>query len=124
MAGTKADALGSNPGPARGGGSNPPGGTHVDPRRLIVHCKKEPFDVYIGRPGPWGNPFSHLPKTQAEFRVETREEAIACFEEWLRQLHPELIERAKQELRGKVLGCWCHPKACHGDVLARIANEP
>ena len=21
----------------------------------VVHCKKEPFDVYIGRPGPWGN---------------------------------------------------------------------
>jgi hypothetical protein len=22
-----------------------------------------------------------------------------------------------------VLGCWCAPKACHGDVLASIAND-
>ena len=26
-------------------------------------------------------------------------------------------------LKGKVLGCWCKPGPCHGDVLARIANE-
>lgn len=90
--------------------------------RLVVHCKKEPFDVYIGRPGPWGNPFSHLPKSAAEVRCDTREEAIACYEEWLKQ-HPEVIERARRELKGKVLGCWCSPKACHGDVLARVANE-
>ena len=23
----------------------------------VVHCKRAPFDVYIGRPGPWGNSF-------------------------------------------------------------------
>jgi hypothetical protein len=36
---------------------------------------------------------------------------------------PELTARIKQELRGKILGCWCAPKRCHGDTLARIANE-
>ena len=36
---------------------------------------------------------------------------------------PELIARAKVELRGKTLGCWCAPKPCHGDVLLEIANE-
>jgi hypothetical protein len=35
---------------------------------------------------------------------------------------PELLERAKRELSGRILGCWCAPKACHGDVLAEIAN--
>jgi len=29
---------------------------------------------------------------------------------------------ALPELRGKVLGCWCAPKACHGDVLVSLAN--
>jgi len=24
----------------------------------IVHWKKEPYDVYIGRPGKWGNPYT------------------------------------------------------------------
>ena len=23
----------------------------------VVHCKREPFDIYIGRPSKWGNPF-------------------------------------------------------------------
>lgn len=100
------------------------GSTHsVGTKRWVVHCKKEPFDVYIGRPGPWGNPFSHKPQSRAEVKVDSREEAIACYEEYLRQ-NPELIEKVKRELKGKVLGCWCAPKACHGDVLARIANEP
>ncbi len=90
--------------------------------KLVVHCKREPFDVYIGRPGPWGNPFSHLASSHAEVTVSSREEAIACYEEWLKG-QPDLIVRAKQELRGKVLGCWCDPHACHGSVLARIANE-
>ena len=69
-----------------------------------------------------GNPFSDAPKSIAEVKVASREEAIASYEEWLRQ-HPEMIERAKRELKGKVLGCWCSPKACHGDILAKIANE-
>lgn len=94
----------------------------TDNVRRVVHCKKEPYDVYIGRPGPWGNPFSENPRSVAEVKVDSREEAIACFEEWLRQ-DPVMIERVKTELKGKVLGCWCAPRNCHGDVLARIANE-
>lgn len=27
------------------------------------------------------------------------------------------------ELEGKVLGCWCHPEACHGDVLKEMCEE-
>jgi hypothetical protein len=87
----------------------------------VVHCKRSKFDVYIGRPSPWGNPFSHKAGTLAQFKVATREEAIARYEAWLLE-QPELIERAKQELRGKILACWCSPLPCHGDVLARIAN--
>lgn len=113
-----ADAPASNPGDESHEGSTPSVGT-----RWVVHCKKEPFDVYIGRGrgSQWGNPFSHQEGTQARFKVDTREEAIAHFREWLLR-QPELVERAKRELKGKVLGCWCHPKACHGDVLAEVAN--
>jgi hypothetical protein len=28
-----------------------------------------------------------------------------------------------KELKGKVLGCWCHPKGCHGHVLAKLVNN-
>lgn len=109
----------SNPGALGHEGSTPSVGT----RKLVVHCKKEPFDVYIGRPSEWGNPFSDKPKSRAEVRVDTREEAIACYEEWVKT-QPEMIEKIKRELKDKVLGCWCAPRACHGDVLAKIANEP
>lgn len=49
----------------------------------IAHCKREKYDVYIGRPSKWGNPFSHKEDTLAEFRVSSRKEAIAKFEEYL-----------------------------------------
>lgn len=86
----------------------------------VVH-KRYPHDVYIGRPSKWGNPFSHIKSVSACIYVPTREEAIANYEIWLRY-HPELMAAIKTELKGKVLGCWCKPLPCHGDVLARIAD--
>jgi hypothetical protein len=89
--------------------------------RFVVHFRKAPYDVYIGRPSPWGNPFTYKAGTLAEF-VVPRQEVLPRYEEWVRA-QPDLIERIKRELRGKVLGCWCAPKSCHGDILAKIANE-
>ena len=76
---------------------------------------------YIGRPSRWGNPFSHKDGTLAAFKVASREEAVASYEEWI-LTQPELLADL-EELRDKVLVCWCHPKACHGHVLARLVNE-
>lgn len=90
--------------------------------KYVVHCKNEPYDVYIGRPSVWGNPFSHLHKTLAQVKVASREEAISKYKEWLVK-QPELVEKAKKELKGRVLGCWCAPKACHGDILSAIVNS-
>lgn len=86
----------------------------------VVHCKREPYDVYIGRPGKWGNPFSHreIPGT---VKVSTVEKAIQAYELYL-QGEPSLLA-ALPELRGKTLGCWCAPNPCHGDVLTRLANQ-
>ena len=81
-----------------------------------------PFDVYIGRPSRWGNPFSHLPDSAAYFKVATREEAIREFEYWI-YTQPLLIAAIERELKDKVLACWCKPLACHGDILAQIAND-
>jgi Domain of unknown function (DUF4326) len=75
--------------------------------------------VYIGRPSKWGNPFSHRSDTQARFKVDTREDAIEAYREYL--FVSGLIDDI-EELRGKDLACWCHPLPCHGDVLVEIAN--
>lgn len=80
---------------------------------LVVHCKRAAHDVCIGRPSKWGNPF-------VIGRDGTRDEVIARYEAWLLE-QPELVD-ALAELAGKTLGCWCAPRACHGDVLARLAN--
>jgi len=90
-------------------------------RTHAVHCKKEPFDVYIGRPSKWGNPFSHKPHgTLAAFIVFSREEAVEAYRAWIVQ-QPALMT-ALPELQGKTLGCWCKPQSCHGDVLAELVN--
>jgi hypothetical protein len=101
-----------------------------DPKAWVVHCRKAPFDVYIGRDNPmlglrdvgFSNPFSHKANSSAEIRVATRQEAIERYEAWV-LTQPELLERIRRELKGKILGCWCSPLACHGEVLARIAND-
>lgn len=80
----------------------------------VVHLKKAEYDVYIGRPSKWGNPFEIGPDG-------TREQVIAKYRTWI-QTQPELMS-ALHELQGKRLGCWCHPKACHGDVLDELANK-
>lgn len=92
----------------------------------VVHCKVEPFDIYIGRPSEWGNPFSHKSGTLAQFKTATVDESITNYEAWLKT-QPNLIKRIP-ELKGKTLGCWCkHPKTplapCHGDILAKLADE-
>ncbi len=87
----------------------------------VVHCKKEKYDLYIGRPSVWGNPFSHLPGANSQFQVNTREDAVKEYEKWI-HTQQALMDRLYL-LKGKVLGCWCNPKACHGDVLARLADE-
>jgi hypothetical protein len=35
---------------------------------------------------------------------------------------PELLKQIPIELKDKVLGCWCKPEPCHGDLLAAIAD--
>ncbi len=72
--------------------------------------------IYIGRPGPWGNPFI--------LDVHgTRREVLFMFRLYLDQ-NPELVERAKKELKGKDLLCFCDPRGCHGHIWREIVNFP
>lgn len=84
----------------------------------VVHCKKNRYDVYIGRPGPLGNPYEIGPDG-------TREEVIQKFEKYARRLMNEdlAFRKAIQNCEGKTLGCWCAPKACHGHVIIKLIEE-
>lgn len=80
----------------------------------MVHCKRQKFDVYIGRPSKWGNPFTLG-------RDGTREEVIMKYHRWILD-QPGLLKDV-HELIGKRLGCFCAPLPCHGDVLLGLAEE-
>ena len=82
----------------------------------VVNRRDDPYDVYIGRPSKWGNPYKIG-------RDGTRAEVIAKYEEWVRRRSD--LMAALPELQGRVLGCWCKVRGhepCHGDVLAEICN--
>ncbi len=82
-------------------------------RPTVVHCKKSSFDVYIGRPSKWGNPFEIGKDGSRQEVVQKYKDWIAGNKELLSDLH---------ELAGKKIACWCAPLACHGDVLAELVS--
>lgn len=82
----------------------------------VVNVRKDRYDVYIGRPSVWGNPF----RLGFDGGLD---EVVEKYKKWIAQ-HPEIITKAKLELKDKVLGCYCKPGACHGDVLAGLIDAP
>lgn len=85
---------------------------------VVVHCKRSAYDVLVDRTTPFGNPFIINAR-------DTRADVIAKFERYARARIRQDKAWAAQvlELRGRVLGCWCAPKPCHGDVLLQLADE-
>ncbi len=87
----------------------------------VVHCQREYYDVYIGRvnkrhglsQSKWANPY-------VAGKPGTRAEVITLYRTWV-LTQPELLA-ALPELTGKILGCWCAPHACHGDVLVALTQ--
>lgn len=88
----------------------------------VVHCKKEKFDVYIGRGkngkhSPWHNPFFLTdPKDDI-----ARAKVCSDYRNWVLQ-QPELMNNLWR-LKDKTLACWCAPRECHGDFLSYLAND-
>ena len=80
----------------------------------VVNLRKEKYDVYIGRGSKWGNKF-------VIGKDGDRAEVIKKYREWI--LDNKELLNSLHELKGKVLGCFCKPLACHGDVLAELVNE-
>lgn len=77
-----------------------------------------PSYVYIGRPTPWGNPW-------VLGRHGGREEVIEMFRTWwYSEINAPMRAHALEVIPdGAVLGCWCKPKRCHGDVIAEFLNR-
>lgn len=81
----------------------------------VVHCRRDPFDLYIGRPSKWGNPYRIGPDGD-------RAQVIRRFEHHVRFERCALLADLG-ELHGLTLGCYCTPAPCHGDMLAGLVAE-
>lgn len=117
-------------------------------KTTVVNRTDYDADTYIGRkkqgdaikhlsnstpdePGWLGNPavmeanVKPIHREQGDIViVPDREAAVAFFERVFKQHIAVDIEfrEAVHALEGDRLGCWCKPKACHGDVIARYLN--
>lgn len=80
----------------------------------VVNINDSDYDVFIGRPSLWGNPFK-------VGRDGTREEVIEKYREYVKS-DPSLMALLP-ELRGKRLGCYCAPGPCHGEILVELLEE-
>jgi hypothetical protein len=94
----------------------------------VVHFKKEPYDIYIGRlPGGKFNKWAYPRELRSKFpKGASRSEVIDAYEGYLIS-NLELMNDL-HELRGKVLGCWCKNKdgkgkSCHGDILKKYVDR-
>ena len=82
---------------------------------------ENPNHVYIGRESLrysikgsiWGNPH--------KIGSKTRVEVVVLYEDFIRS-QKDLCKSASQ-LSGKILGCWCSPEPCHGEILHRLAGN-
>ena len=83
---------------------------------------QNPNHIYIGRnvrfikgttKSKWANPFS-LKKYGRQ----------KCMELYTEYIHSQMELLADiNELKGKILGCWCKPERCHGDILIKLIEQ-
>ena len=83
-------------------------------RETVTAARQSGLYVYIGRTSPWGNPF------QVGWDGDL-EEVVDKYRDWI-QSQPDLMAKLPA-LRGKILGCYCAPRSCHGDVLVELASQ-
>lgn len=80
----------------------------------VVHKNKSKYDTYIGRGSKWGNPF-------IIGKHGNREEVVLKYTKYI--LANDSLLNSLHELDHKILGCYCSPKLCHGDILKYLRNQ-
>lgn len=91
----------------------------------IVHKRDHtptPSDVYVGRPSPLGNPYSHLP-IRGTIQVANRDLAVEHYGRWLlskiREADPKVLEALAALTPDSTLVCFCAPQRCHAEMIER-----
>jgi hypothetical protein len=107
-------------------------------RRRTKGWRKPDGAVYVGRGTRWGNPNQIAPVDFGGWNVNhdngssvgvfgsKRDAHLFAVEAYRAHLedNPKLADRARRELAGRDLMCWCPPELpCHADVLLELANS-
>ena len=77
--------------------------------------------VRIDRRSVYGNPFKIGNPDPNGYPLD-REQVILLYRRYIEAKlrgDPDFLE----PLRGKRLGCWCYPEACHGEVILEMLGE-
>lgn len=82
----------------------------------VVNVTRDRCEVYIGRGkgSIFGNPFPMSETRDRDF-------VIAMFTDYLMKT-PSLLSKL-HTLKDKVLGCFCAPKLCHGDMIVWLLDH-
>ena len=80
--------------------------------KRMTHINKK---RYPKQDSIWANPF----KTGKD---GTRQEVLEKYRDYIIK-KVEQNELDLNQLRGKVLGCWCKPNKCHGDILNELLSK-
>ena len=55
----------------------------------------------------------------------TRDNVIEKYRTYIVQKieNNDVLKQKLLQMKGKTLGCWCKPEACHGDVLVELIEH-
>lgn len=89
----------------------------------VVNIRQASYEVYIGRAGRgkdgyFGNPFK---LKEGENRGVTLEKYREYFYDRLKK--DPVFKKRIHALKGKLLGCFCKPSPCHGDIIKEYLDS-
>ena len=86
---------------------------------INLHNKSKRCDVKIDRTTSFGNFVSVIG------RDGDRKQVVEKYRKWFYKkiLTDDEFRDRIQALKGKVIGCWCTPLECHGDVIIEYLND-
>lgn len=93
----------------------------------LVNVRTERCTHYIGRGTAPSGVAVGLGNPMKVLKPSDRETVVKFFEDWVRNDPGVVASRAREAIRAlpadAVLGCWCSPLLCHGEIIMKIWKE-
>jgi hypothetical protein len=92
----------------------------------------DPNNIYIGRKGIVFIDGVRFPKRDSiwcnPYKINStndRSSVLKLYREHIisKLNRGEISSEELFSLKGKNLGCWCHPESCHGDIIIELIKE-